>query len=83
MWKRVYASYEKALGSDRPQILANVQNLGILCRDQRKLDEAEVVLRRELVGREKALGRTIWTRWRLPGISVFFTTTGTGSMRRR
>jgi tetratricopeptide (TPR) repeat protein len=50
------AGYEKALGADHTSTLNTVNNLGLLYRDQGKLDEAEKMCQRALAGYEKALG---------------------------
>jgi hypothetical protein len=41
MYKRALAGYEKALGPGHTSTLDTVNNLGLLYRDQGKLDEAE------------------------------------------
>jgi hypothetical protein len=56
MWKRTLAGYEKALGPDHSDTLTSVGNLGVLCCDRSRFDEAEAVLKRALMRREKALG---------------------------
>jgi Tetratricopeptide repeat len=45
------------LGLDHTLTLDTVYNLGIVYEDQRRLAEAEVLFKRTLVGREKALGQ--------------------------
>ena len=47
---------EKALGLEHTSPLHTVHNLGILCRNQGRLAEAEVMYQRALAGYEKTLG---------------------------
>lgn len=56
MYQRTLAGKEKVLGPDHPSTAITVNNLGTLCRDQGKLDEAEKMYQRALAGKEKALG---------------------------
>ena len=56
MYQRALKGREKALGLEHPSTLDTVNNLGILCRDQGKLQEAEVMYQRALKRSEKALG---------------------------
>jgi tetratricopeptide (TPR) repeat protein len=56
MYERALAGNENALGRDHTLTLT-VNNLGILYRDQGKLDETEKMYERALASMEKALGR--------------------------
>lgn len=47
---------EKALGPDHISTLITVNNLGLLYRNQGKLQQAKMMYQRALAGREKALG---------------------------
>ena len=44
------------MGSDDPETLISVNNLGSLLKEQGKLEEAEVLFRRALEGSERVLG---------------------------
>ena len=57
------------MGTDHPDTLRSVNNLGVLLQKQGKLEEAEVLSRRVLEGCERVLGvehrNTVYTRGNL------------------
>ena len=56
MYQQAFARYVKALGSDHKSTLDTVYNLGVLYKDQGRLEEAEAMYQQALAGYEKALG---------------------------
>jgi len=56
MLVRALAGYEKALQSENIPALETVCNLGVLYRDQDKMEEAKTMFQRAVLGREKVLG---------------------------
>ena len=50
------AVQQKALGEEHPDILTSLNNLASLLQAQGKLEEAELLFRKELEGEQKALG---------------------------
>ena len=57
MFRRALKGREKAFGRDHKSTLTAVNQLGLLYRDQGKLDKAEEMFWRAREGYEKALGR--------------------------
>ena len=53
---RVLEGFERVLGVDHPDTLGSVNNLGMLLKEQGKLEEAETMLRRNLEGESKISG---------------------------
>jgi tetratricopeptide (TPR) repeat protein len=56
MYKQALEGREKVLGHDHTSTLNTVNNLGLLCADQGKLDKAEEMYERALQGYEKRFG---------------------------
>ncbi|KAJ6125910.1 hypothetical protein N7471_010403 [Penicillium samsonianum] len=55
MYQRALASYEKSLDPGHTSTLRTVNNLGLLYKDQGRLEEAENMHQRALTGCQKAL----------------------------
>ncbi len=55
-FQRSIAIYEKALGTEHPDVTIILNNLGLLYTDQGKYAEAEPLFQRSIAIREKALG---------------------------
>jgi hypothetical protein len=56
MYERALAGYEKASLSYTITALNTVRNLGVLYRDQAKMEQAKKMFQRAVRGREKVLG---------------------------
>jgi tetratricopeptide (TPR) repeat protein len=56
MYQRALQGREKALGRDHTSTLETVNNLGVLYKDQGKVDKAEQMYERALEGYEKRFG---------------------------
>ena len=54
--QQVLAITEKALGPDDPNVATTLNNLALLCNNQRRYADAEPLFKRSLAIREKALG---------------------------
>ncbi|EPE32783.1 TPR repeat protein [Glarea lozoyensis ATCC 20868] len=74
MCRRVLEGKQRLLGPDHPSILAVVHDLGTICDDQGKLDEAEDLFLRALQDWGRSLGTwnisTLMTGQRLCGVYV-------------
>lgn len=57
MFQQVYDGWAKTLGLDNPSTLGAVNNLGLVYKDQGKLEEAKEMLQQALAGYEKSLGK--------------------------
>jgi tetratricopeptide (TPR) repeat protein len=57
LYMQVMESRRRVLGSEHPDTLASVDNLGSVLESQGKYEEAEAMHRRALEGSEKVLGR--------------------------